>query len=163
VSGSAPPVLTEEMRSFLDALSPSGRLAGLDYGEARIGLAQTDPLRLVVSPLPAYRRRSTRKDVGFLAARLREIDAAGLVAGWPLALCGDETEGCAEIARFCRRLQEKIPLPILLRDERLSTAAAARMLKEAGFSRRASQARDDSVAAAFVLQGVVEGMRSAAG
>ncbi len=147
----------EPFEAFADALPRGGcALAGLDLGEKTIGVAVSDRLRSVASPLQTIRRRK----FGLDAAALLEIVAAreigGLVLGLPRNMDGSEGPRCQSTRAFARNLSRLTELPIGFWDERLSTVAAERALLEADTSRRRRAEVIDHVAAGVILQGALD-------
>jgi putative Holliday junction resolvase len=129
-----------------------GRVIGLDHGEARCGVAISDPTGELVTPLAAVERPDTRRGLAALAALVRERDAERLVVGLPLTLAGEEG-GQARAARaFSERLAKLVDVPVELHDERLTT----RMAERGG-----GTADADSRAAAHLLESWLAGQRRA--
>jgi putative holliday junction resolvase len=149
-------MIYEDVAQFAAALPPARALAGLDLGDKTIGVAVTDTLRSVASPLETIRRRKFTLD----AARLAEIVAArrigGLVLGLPRNMDGSEGPRCQSTRAFARNFDRMGDLPITFWDERLSTVAAERALLEADTSRARRAQVIDHVAAAYILQGLLD-------
>jgi len=152
-------VIYDDIAQFAAALAPRTALAGLDYGDKTIGVAVSDGLRQVATPLETIRRRKFTLD----AARLAEIVAArgigGLVLGLPRNMDGSEGPRCQSTRAFARNLDRQLDLPITFWDERLSTVAAERALLEADTSRARRAEVIDHVAAGVILQGALDRMR----
>jgi len=152
------------MRAFDDiapfaAALPRGRaVAGLDLGTKTIGVAVSDVMRAIASPLLTIRRGKFAAD----AARLAEIIAgrqiAGLVIGLPRNMDGSEGPRCQSVRAFARNLEGRIDLPVVFWDERLSNVAAERALLEGDTSRRRRDEVIDQVAAGIILQGALDRM-----
>ena len=103
---------------------PSGkRLMGLDVGTKTIGLALSDPRRVIATPLETIRRRRFRDDMARLFALIDTRDVSGLVIGLPLTLAGTDGPRTQSVRQFARNLIALRDLPVVLWDERLSTAA----------------------------------------
>jgi putative Holliday junction resolvase len=100
------------------------RTLALDFGEARCGCAISDPTGTVVSPIGAIERPDTRRGLGRLAATVREHEVGRVVVGLPLSLSGDEGPQAARTREFAARLAERIDVPVVLHDERLTTRQA---------------------------------------
>lgn len=138
--------------------SPLGKIMALDVGDARIGVAVCDPLRLTVRPLCTLRRRSRRQDFAALARIYVEEEAELVVCGLPLNMDGSEGPQARKVrswvARFGRALrairEEEVSLHFW--DERLSSFAADEWIAEAG-PHRAGQ---DAVAAAVILRSYLD-------
>ena len=138
----------------------SGRLLGIDFGERRIGLAVSDPTGLIASPAGAITRRpGKRAPVAEIVRRAAELEVVGIVLGLPLDANGDELPRAAEVRRLAEQLTARTRLPTELVDERYSTAAALRRIREMGGKTRGRKADVDALAAALLLQGVLDGPR----
>lgn len=138
------------------ALPPTGALMGLDLGDKTIGVAVSDGLRAVATPLETVRR----KKFGVDAARLLDIagdrQIVGIVLGLPRNMDGSEGPRCQSTRAFARNLSRLTDVPIGFWDERLSTVAAERALLEADTSRRRRAEVIDHVAASYILQGALD-------
>ena len=119
------------------------RTLALDFGEARCGCAISDPTGTVVTPLGAIERPDTRRGLGRLAATVREREAERVVVGLPLSLSGDEGPQAARTREFAARLAERVDVPVVFHDERLTTRQA---------DRTGGKADADSRAAAHLLE-----------
>ncbi|TVS00950.1 MAG: Holliday junction resolvase RuvX [Rhodobacteraceae bacterium] len=146
----------EPFETFAEALPKGRAVAGLDLGEKTIGVAVSDRMLSVATPLQTIRR----KKFGLDAAALLEIVAAreigGLVLGLPRNMDGSEGPRCQSTRAFARNLARLTELPIGFWDERLSTVAAERALLEADTSRRKRAEVIDHVAAGVILQGALD-------
>jgi putative holliday junction resolvase len=130
-----------------------GRLLGIDYGERRVGLAISDPTGTIASPAGAILRRAgKRPPVAEIVRRAEALEARGFVMGLPLDGNGDETPRCAEARTVGAELSKRTGLPVEYIDERYSTAAALRAIREMGGSRKDRQQDVDSLAATVILQ-----------
>jgi putative pre-16S rRNA nuclease len=147
----------------LKAAVPSGRrLIGLDVGTKTIGLALSDTRLIIASPLDTIRRRRFRDDMAALFALVDAHEAGGLVIGLPLALDGRDSPRTQSVRAFARNLLALRDLPALLWDERLSTAAVTREMIAADMTRKRRAEIVDKVAAAYILQGCLDAMATAA-
>ncbi|MGR3724176.1 Holliday junction resolvase RuvX [Abyssibius alkaniclasticus] len=149
-------ILTDDIGAFAAALPGFGALAGLDLGTKTIGVAVTDRLRSIASPLSTIRRSKFTTDAEALAALLKARDIAGLVLGLPRNMDGSEGPRCQSTRAFARNFAKIHPLPLLFWDERLSTVAAERALLEADMSRKRRAEVIDHVAAGYILQGALD-------
>ena len=150
----------EDIRAFADRLGPHRRLIGIDAGTKTLGLALSDLTRTIASPLLTIARTKFSKDVEQLLAIAAEHKIAGFVLGFPANLDGTEGPRAQSTRAFARNLNRISPLPILLWDERLSTAAAERTLLAADQSRRRRAEVIDKMAAAIILQGALDRMHN---
>jgi putative Holliday junction resolvase len=145
----------EELRS---ALEPRARLVGLDLGEKTIGIALSDPQLTVASPLTTRRRSKFSDDFAALVALMAEHHAGGIVIGLPLNMNGTEGPSAQSARAFARNFASRSELPVLLWDERLSTAAVTRALLSADTSRKKRAVLVDKLAAAYLLQGALDAL-----
>ena len=129
------------------------RVLGIDLGEARIGLALSDELGMLAHPLETI----TVKQVADPLARIAEIVARdhveAIVLGLPRNMDGSYGPAAERSRAFAEKLRAKVPCPVKLWDERLTTAAAQRALHEGGRNVKQSRAVIDQVAAQIILQG----------
>ena len=137
-------------------LAPGERLLGLDLGTKTIGLALSDTLLMVASPLKTLARGKLRDDAATLAALRREHRIGALVLGLPINMDGSEGPRCQATRAFARNLMAIDDPDILFWDERLSTAAVTRGMIEADLSRKRRAEIVDKAAAAYILQGVLD-------
>lgn len=147
-------VLTLE--DFAAALPKAGALLGLDPGKKRIGVAVSDPARVVSAPLDTVARGKLAADAEALFGLYDSRACVGLVIGLPLNMDGRDGPSAQAARAFARNLNGVRETPILLWDERLSTAAVSRALIEADASRARRAALVDKAAAAYLLQGALE-------
>ncbi len=136
------------------------RLLGLDLGTKTIGVAASDGLGLAATPLETIRREKFTKDAARLLALAKDRDSAGFVLGLPINMDGSEGPRAQSTRQFAANLADLTPLPIVLWDERLSTVAVTRTMLEADLSRSRQNAVVDKMAAAFILQGVLDYLRA---
>jgi putative Holliday junction resolvase len=132
------------------------RVLALDVGDARIGLAISDPTGVIATPLPALTRRQPNDDAATVVRVAAEHDVGLIVVGLPLTLAGRRGPQARAVDAFRRLLAQVSPVPVTARDERLSTVEAARDLQAAGIQPSRDRARLDSAAAAVVLQSYLD-------
>lgn len=149
-------MITTNIKEFLSSLPKEGAIIGLDMGKVRIGVALCDASRIIASPMQTYERRNMSQDLGHLAKFGLDNKVVAIVIGLPLQLDGSEGENCELVRHFANKLYKKTSLPILLKDERMSTAAATRALSESGMSRKKRHSLDDQMAASIILQSVID-------
>jgi len=132
------------------------RFMSVDYGEKRIGLAISDPLGMIASPAGFIQRRAgKRPPIAELARRADSLEAKGIVMGLPLDGNGDETDWTREVRRVGAELEKRTGLSVRFVDERYTTAASLRAIREMGGSTRGRKGDVDSMAAALMLQHVL--------
>ena len=146
----------DDAAAFAAALPPGRALMGLDLGTKTIGVAVSDTLRRIASPLETIRRTKFTADAARLLALAEGRAIAGLVLGLPKNMDGSEGPRAQSTRAFARNLAALTPLPMVFWDERLSTVAAERALLEADASRRRRAEVIDHVAAGFILQGLLD-------
>jgi putative holliday junction resolvase len=133
--------------------SDRGRWMAIDWGERRIGLAISDPAGIIASPAGVIvRRAGKRPPVAELMRRAEALEARGVVMGLPLDGNGDETPRSTECRRVAAELARRTALPVALVDERYTTAAALRGVRDAGGKARDRKEDVDALAAAVLLQ-----------
>jgi putative holliday junction resolvase len=149
-------MICETMEAFVAALPRSRALAGLDLGEKTIGVAVSDRMLSVASPLETIRRSKFTADAAALLAITAKREIGGLILGLPFNMDGSEGPRCQSTRAFARNLSRLTDLPIGYWDERLSTVAAERALLEADTSRKRRSEVIDHVAAGYILQGALD-------
>ncbi|MGH6985502.1 MAG: Holliday junction resolvase RuvX [Caulobacteraceae bacterium] len=149
-----------DLADLASALAAGSAVLGLDLGEKRIGVAISDASRLIASPLRPLRRTKFTDDAAHLFELMAARGAGALVIGLPVNMDGREGPRSQSARAFARNLLRLRDLPIALWDERLSTAAVERVLRdEADLSRKRRGALLDSAAAAWILQGALDWLR----
>lgn len=129
-----------------------GRTLAIDPGERRLGLALSDPTRTIAQPYAVRERRGWKADLAYLRGVIVEQDVDEIVVGRPLTMRGEAGPAARAAARFAARLRAAVAVPVHEVDERLSTAAARRSMRDAGQDERAQRGTRDAVAAAVILQ-----------
>jgi putative Holliday junction resolvase len=134
-------------------LTDRGRWLAIDYGEKRIGLAISDPTGMIASPAGFIQRRAgKRPPVAEIIRRAEALEARGFVVGLPLDGNGDETPRSEETRRIAAALADRTKMPVELVDERFTTAAARRAIREMGGSAKDRRGDVDALAATVLLQ-----------
>ena len=128
-----------------------GRVAGIDYGTVRIGVAITDPSRTIASPLENYTRRSEALDAAWFARLAEEERIAGFVVGLPVFASGEESPKSQEARAFGAWLAKATNRPVGFYDERYSSALADQALGEAKLTKKRRKQRLDKLAAQIIL------------
>lgn len=146
----------DDAETFAAALPRAGALIGLDPGTRTIGVAVSDGLRSVASPLETIRRTKFTPNAERILALAADRGVAGIVIGLPRNMDGTEGPRAQAARGFARNLGRLTDLPIAFWDERLSTVAAERAMLEADTSRAKRAERIDSVAASYILQGMLD-------
>ncbi|HVZ78095.1 MAG TPA: Holliday junction resolvase RuvX [Gemmatimonadaceae bacterium] len=130
-----------------------GRWLAVDWGERRIGLAISDPTGTIASPAGHIERRAgKRPPIAELVRRAQELEARAFVLGLPLDADGNDTPRAIEVRAVAVELEKRTGLPFRLVDERFTTAAALRAVREMGGSTRGRKGDVDALAATILLQ-----------
>jgi putative Holliday junction resolvase len=132
-------------------MTAAGRVLGLDLGDARIGVAISDPERRLAVPVGTI-TTGAPQDLKAIAALVREHDAVAVVVGHPISMSGARGPRAQHAEEFAGALRGFLQVPVELHDERLSTVEADRALREAGAGGRARRRAVDRSAAAIILQ-----------
>ena len=134
-----------------------GRMLGLDVGGRRIGVAVSDALGMIASPVRFIQRGP--KVIDELRDLVARYDAVQLVAGLPVGLSGREGPQAAEVRAFADAAAKAVALPLAYWDERLTSTMAERSLIASGTRRAKRREQIDAVAAAIILQGYLDSRR----
>ncbi len=129
-----------------------GRILAIDYGSRRMGLAISDPLGITAQGLETLERKNKHSDFGRLERLLREYQVREIVLGYPLRMSGQEGTQSQKVAEFAEELRRRFALPVHLWDERLTSAEANRLLREAELSIQKRAQAVDRMAATLILQ-----------
>ena len=139
------------------------RVLGVDFGQARIGLAISDELGMLAHPLetiPAAKLDAAAKRIAQVA---RERDVESVVLGLPRQMNGQSGTAAEAVQAFAGKLRPLLHCPLVLWDERLTTTAAHRALRDSGQKTRQTRGVIDQVAAQMILQGYLDKLQSAPG
>lgn len=128
------------------------RVLALDYGSARCGCAISDPTGALATPIEPVENPGSRRGLARLRGLVRELEAERVLVGLPLTLSGSDSSQTVEAREFGRRLEELLPVPVELFDERLTTRLALRT---------PGRASEDSRAAAHLLESWLAGQMGA--
>lgn len=133
------------------------RVMALDVGHKRIGVALSDPGQILASSLQVIERKGQQQDLAAVVQLVQEHEVGKIIVGYPRSLDGTVGQQAKVVERYVAVLEEKLgdlslDVPVVLWDERLSTAAADRLMVEAGRKSRERRKRIDAVAAAVILQ-----------
>ncbi len=134
----------------------SGRVAGIDYGTVRIGVAICDPSRTLASPYENYTRRDLKKDAEYFQNLVRAEQIVGFVVGLPVHTSGHESQKSYEARQFATWLTEVTGLPTCFYDERFTSLEAEGLLGDARMTKKRKKKRLDMVAAQLLLAAFLE-------
>jgi putative holliday junction resolvase len=133
-----------------------GRILAIDYGSRRMGLAVSDPLGITAQGLETLERRNKRSDFARLEKLVREYQVREIVLGNPLRMSGEQGTQSQKVAEFAEELRRRLALPVHLWDERLTSAEANRILREAELSIQKRAQAVDRMAATLILQSFLQ-------
>lgn len=150
-------MITTDRDAFREALPEGGRLLGLDVGTKTIGTALCDAGWSFASPALLVKRTKFTADKAALTALIGEQQVKGLVIGLPLNLDGSDSPRTQSTRAFARNVED-LGLPVLLWDERWSTAAVERQMIAEDLSRAKRAERVDKLAASYILQGAIDAL-----
>lgn len=138
----------------------AGRVLGLDLGDARIGIAISDPDRRLAVPLGTVHVGQPPGELKAIAALVSEHQVDQVVVGHPRSMSGASGPSATHAEAFAEALRAILPVPVAMQDERLSTVEAERSLREAGVRGRDRRAVVDRTAAAVILQAWLDAHRA---
>lgn len=147
------------LSEFITAVPPYRGLLGIDHGSVVLGLAVSDPMWRVASPLQSLKRRKLSEDIKPIITCVRERNIGGIVIGLPKNMDGTEGASAQSVRTFARNLlntQDFSLMPITFWDERLSTAAVTRIMLTDDMTRKRRDDVVDKAAAAYILQGFLD-------
>ena len=136
------------------------RILALDVGDKRIGVAVSDPLGILASPLTVVERKSDASSIDAILEVLSREEAGEIVVGLPISLSGGHSAQTLSVAAFVRKLEERSPVPVATADERYSTVEAERLLSQSKPTRSRSRGEIDAAAAAVILQTYLDSQSS---
>ena len=125
---------------------------GIDYGNARIGIAFSDWLNIIANAYEVYHRVDLDTDMQHFEDLIKQNSVDHIVIGLPLNMAGEEQEIAQQTREFAGLLKDKFNLPITFIDERLTSSEAEDILKRAGYDWRARKQMLDAVSAQIILQ-----------
>jgi putative Holliday junction resolvase len=132
------------------------RILALDIGDRRIGVALSDSGGILASPFAIIERKAEEDDVQTILDIVSRQGAGEVVIGLPRSMNGTLGEQAKKVMAFVDRLRERTDVSVKLRDERLSTVSAKRLMQASGSRKKGRKVRDDAAAAAIILQGYLD-------
>jgi putative holliday junction resolvase len=144
------------MSSSSERTPAAGRVAGIDYGDVRIGIAISDPERKIISPLENYTRRGLEADAARFRRLVAEEQVVLFVVGLPIHLDGHESGKSREARRFGEWLGTVTGVPVEFFDERFTSHEAEQLLLAVDMTRKRRKKRMDMLAAQIMLSGYLE-------
>jgi putative Holliday junction resolvase len=137
------------------------RILALDYGTKRIGVALSDELGWTAQPLETLNRRTLDRDIAYIASLVVAYGVRQVLLGFPLQLDGREGPAIQAMREFQARLEQGVPVPVILWDERLTTKSAEDLLIAADVSRKKRKGVVDRIAASILLQSYLASLEPA--
>lgn len=132
------------------------RILGVDYGDARIGLALSDELGILASPLETYKSQSMRKDIDYISAIAKDKNCAKIVVGLPLNMNGTEGARVEKTKAFGSVLERVAGIPVVYKDERLTTVQVERVFDLGNVKKDKRKQIVDRNAAVLILQSYLD-------
>ena len=132
------------------------RVLGIDYGDARIGVALSDELGILASPLQTYKSQSMRKDIDYIASIAKENNCGKIVIGLPLNMNGTEGDRVSKTKSFGNVLEKVAGIPVVYKDERLTTVQVERFFEQANVKKDKRKQIVDKTAAVLILQSYLD-------
>ena len=152
-------MIYEDVSEFANELQSNNSLIGLDLGTKTIGVAVSDTILSVATPIKTIKRKKFSADADQLLRIISIKNCCGVVVGLPKNMDGSEGPRAQSTRAFARNFSAKTQLPITFWDERLSTVAAEKALLEADTTRKRRAEVIDHVAAAYILQGFLDRLK----
>ena len=152
-------MIYEDISKFASELQSNNSLIGLDLGTKTIGVAVSDTILSVATPIKTIKRKKFSADADQLLRIISIKNCCGVVVGLPKNMDGSEGPRAQSTRAFARNFSAKTQLPITFWDERLSTVAAEKALLEADTTRKRRAEVIDHVAAAYILQGFLDRLK----
>ena len=152
-------MIYEDVYEFSNELQSNNSLIGLDLGTKTIGVAVSDTILSVATPIKTIKRKKFSLDANHLLGIISNKNCCGIIIGLPKNMDGSEGPRAQSTRAFARNFSAKTELPITFWDERLSTVAAKKALLEADTTRKRRAEVIDHVAAAYILQGFLDRLK----
>ncbi len=133
-----------------------GRILAIDYGEKRIGLALSDPMKITAQPFSVINVISFKRAANDIAKIVDERDIEEIIIGMPYKADGGEGEMALKVRDFASLLEKRVKVPIKFIDERMTTKAVDRVLIEGGIRKEKRRGIRDKLAATYLLEGYLE-------
>ena len=153
--------MTKTLQEYMadHSLEKNKRILALDVGSKYIGLAISDSLQMIASPLSLYQRKSNALDVAHLSKLVKEYVCCAVLVGLPRNLDGNLSQQGEKITSFCEKLNQGLEVlgtPIVFWDERFSTQAVEKSMISFDFSRKKREELIDKLSATYILQGALD-------
>ncbi|PID27768.1 MAG: Holliday junction resolvase RuvX [Candidatus Cloacimonadota bacterium] len=135
------------------------RLLGIDFGTVRIGLALSDPLKIISKPFKTLPNENIEQVTASLKKIIKEESVGEIILGLPVNLDGDDTQKTKEVRIFKEQLEKEINIPIHFQDERYTSSDAHTVIKKMKMTPQEGRKIIDQIAASFILRNYMEKIR----
>jgi len=150
----------DNQSNLIESLNTSQILVGLDLGTKTLGVAVSDRLKIIASPLLTIQRKGTKKDILKLQDILKEYEIGGFILGLPLSLDNSENKQTQLVRNFNSEINNFFKLPSILWDERFSSDVIFKELRKANMSKTKIKNKLDQQSASYILQGYLDRYRN---
>ena len=150
----------DNQSNLIESLNTSQILVGLDLGTKTLGVAVSDRLKIIASPLLTIQREGTKKDILKLQEILKEYEIGGFILGLPLSLDNSENKQTQLVRNFISEINNFFKLPSILWDERFSSDVIFKELRKANMSKTKIKNKLDQQSASYILQGYLDRYRN---
>ena len=150
----------DNQSNLIESLNTSQILVGLDLGTKTLGVAVSDRLKIIASPLLTIQRKGTKKDILKLQEILKEYEIGGFILGLPLSLDNSENKQTQLVRNFNSEINNFFKLPSVLWDERFSSDIIFKELRKANMSKTKIKNKLDQQSASYILQGYLDRYRN---
>ena len=150
----------DNQSNLIESLNTSQILVGLDLGTKTLGVAVSDRLKIIASPLLTIQRKGTKKDILKLQEILKEYEIGGFILGFPLSLDNSENKQTQLVRNFNSEINNFFKLPSILWDERFSSDVIFKELRKANMSKTKIKNKLDQQSASYILQGYLDRYRN---
>tara|TARA_B100001989_G_scaffold189204_1_gene138466 strand:+ start:297 stop:758 length:462 start_codon:yes stop_codon:yes gene_type:complete len=150
----------DNQSNLIESLNTSQILVGLDLGTKTLGVAVSDRLKIIASPLLTIQRTGTKKDILKLQEILKEYEIGGFILGLPLSLDNSENKQTQLVRNFNSEINNFFKLPSILWDERFSSDVIFKELRKANMSKTKIKNKLDQQSASYILQGYLDRYRN---
>ena len=150
----------DNQSNLIESLNTSQILVGLDLGIKTLGVAVSDRLKIIASPLLTIQREGTKKDILKLQEILKEYEIGGFILGLPLSLDNSENKQTQLVRNFNSEINNFFKLPSILWDERFSSDVIFKELRKANMSKTKIKNKLDQQSASYILQGYLDRYRN---
>ena len=149
----------DNKKNLIESLNTSQILVGLDLGTKTLGVAVSDRLKIIASPLSTIQRNGTKKDLLKLQEILNDYEIGGFIVGLPLSLDNSENQQTQLVRNFNKDLINFFSLPTALWDERFSSDVIFKEMRRSNMSKNKIKNKLDQQSASYILQGYLERYR----